>query len=277
MSSFAELATKIRRSSLLKGYEELWNRLRKPYHYLLNFKDKGVAVALSNSFVYRIPPQYYEIGLPDYEKDSVNVLISWIRENQECLVIDLGCSIGYLSAISLFASSESKVIAIDSDLSSVMATSKICKYAKPTGRLNLIRGLISDTSAKRSELKGALEETRFHLENSDITGEPGTTQYISVDTTDKNIPIYTIDDLFRHENISERILIKCDIEGAELLALKGATGFIKKYKPAILLSVHPHILPVFNHTAEDIRNFLESMSYKIELISKDHEEHWWCV
>lgn len=276
MPSFAEIASKIRHSSLLQHSDWLWNGLRKPYHYLLNFKNKGVEVKVNDSFSYRIPPQYYHVGLEDYEKVNIECLVGWIRRNPDCYVLDLGCSIGIMSVVSLYASETAKVMGVDSDLSSLKATLRMCRYASGD-RISLIYGLISEQSTVKRSIAEAIAQTSENLAVATVTGDPGTTRYVNIDHAGKDAIFYSLDDLFEAEKITRPILLKCDIEGAELLALKGAEKFISTNRPDILLSVHPGILPVFGGSVEQVKAFLIAMDYTIEIIAVDHEEHWWCT
>jgi hypothetical protein len=92
------------------------------------------------------------------------------------------------------------------------------------------------------------------------------------------IPPNTIDDLFLADATSadRPILLKCDIEGAELLMLRGARRFLERCSPQLLLSVHPSALPQYKHTSEDVGQFLAEVGYEVDLLAIDHEEHWWC-
>ncbi|HEY4324124.1 MAG TPA: FkbM family methyltransferase [Mucilaginibacter sp.] len=275
MTKFSKIATNIRHSGPLQNMEWLWNILRKPYHYFLNFNNTGVPVIINEKLTIRIPPEYYKVDLADYEKPSTDCIVNWIIDNPDCYVLDIGSSIGYISAIALFASNNAEVIAFDSDLSSLMASRMMCQYAS-SKKFSVVYGLITNESDLSTNIDEAVKLTDKALAESGVTGLPGTTAYITLDTTDDSIPKYTIDGLFKEVNISSKVLIKCDIEGAELFALQGAKKFIDKYKPAMLLSVHPEALPDLGCSVQQVRDFLTEKNYTIEIISIDHEEHWWC-
>ena len=52
----------------------------------------------------------------------------------------------------------------------------------------------------------------------------------------------TLDNYFTQKGLSRCDFIKCDIEGAELLFLKGAGNVLKQHQPTILLEINPSVL-----------------------------------
>jgi FkbM family methyltransferase len=71
-----------------------------------------------------------------------------------------------------------------------------------------------------------------------------------------------LDDYSKRAQINRLNFIKCDVEGAELLVLKGATEIIKKYKPLIFLEVCNEWTKDFHYSPADIVSFLFSHKYK---------------
>lgn len=98
-------------------------------------------------------------------------------------------------------------------------------------------------------------------------------QYIHENT--ENIPVTTIDEYVKQTTIIPNA-ITCDIEGAELLMLRGAQTTLKKYKPKLWISIHPDLgFRDYGVKKEDTINFLEDIGYMSEYISTDHEEHYY--
>jgi FkbM family methyltransferase len=63
--------------------------------------------------------------------------------------------------------------------------------------------------------------------------------------------------------LSKCDLIKLDLEGYELFALKGAKATIKKNKPVLVLEVNPRHMSRFGHKPKQLYEFIESLGYKV--------------
>lgn len=277
MSNIRKIAQQIRHAPGLERAEVLWNLLRQPYHQLLNLHGTGVAVSVGESCIVRIPPEFCGGYWESYEPEAINVAVSWLQKHPTALLLDVGCAIGIFSVASLFVSEQVEVVAFDSDLASLKATQRMCQYASGN-RLRLVHGLCSNEHLSGLGLNAASVETQQVLSKSSVTGDPGTTAYICIDgNTDPTIPTNSLDGLLFAENLPSRpILLKCDVEGAELLVLRGAEKLLKHLSPQLLISVHPPALPSYGHSVSDVRQYLEGAGYQIKVLAIDHEEHWWC-
>jgi len=84
------------------------------------------------------------------------------------------------------------------------------------------------------------------------------------------VEVTTIDDLL--ENVDEVKLIKLDIEGFELNALKGARKSLANRKAQyFLIEIHPRSLLSLSQTPEEINHLLEAAGYKCDFISGSNE------
>jgi FkbM family methyltransferase len=64
-------------------------------------------------------------------------------------------------------------------------------------------------------------------------------------------------------------LIKIDVEGAEFDALKGMTRSILRWKPVLLIEIHPPKLTYFGYTCSDLLQLIESWNYEFEPLNVD--------
>jgi FkbM family methyltransferase len=87
------------------------------------------------------------------------------------------------------------------------------------------------------------------------------------------IPKITIDTLVATSDIVPDA-ITIDIEGAELLALRGAEFTLRNDGPTVWVSVHPDLMERdFGHTPAQLHAFMADLGYSGELLEIDHEEH----
>ena len=87
-----------------------------------------------------------------------------------------------------------------------------------------------------------------------------------------HLPVTTIDAVA--ERFTPPTIITMDVEGAEFEVLKGSEKVIERYKPVILLSLHPEFLIQFwGIYSRDVRNWIIDKGYTEELIEYEHEVH----
>jgi len=100
-------------------------------------------------------------------------------------------------------------------------------------------------------------------------------KYVYIHQNDENIPCIKLDDYVEQTNLTPDVL-NIDVEGAELLVLKGGEKTLKKHKPKIYVSIHPDLSERdYNYSDQDTIKYLESLGYKGEHLATNHEEHWY--
>jgi FkbM family methyltransferase len=103
------------------------------------------------------------------------------------------------------------------------------------------------------------------------------TSYLTEDEAG-SIPVVALD---KHreswpDKDRERLdFMKIDIEGMEVLMLRGAREAIEKNHPVILIECYPELLARYKATANDIRVFLEGLGYNS--FEVDQEDMSWVV
>ncbi|MGH6943930.1 MAG: FkbM family methyltransferase [Geminicoccaceae bacterium] len=78
----------------------------------------------------------------------------------------------------------------------------------------------------------------------------------------------TLDEFFAERGVVPD-LMKIDVQGAEMQALRGARRIIRERHPAIFLEVHPKLMAGFGDRARDLYRFLKEQRYSIHRFS-DH-------
>ncbi len=79
----------------------------------------------------------------------------------------------------------------------------------------------------------------------------------------------TLDQYIEHHAITSVDLIKCDVEGAEMLVLKGACKLLKSHQPALLLEINPLWTARFDYSPEQLWALLKDFGYHYHVIESD--------
>jgi hypothetical protein len=77
------------------------------------------------------------------------------------------------------------------------------------------------------------------------------------------VPVVRLDDWTREHGITRCDLMKLDIEGAELMMLRGAEGFIARTRPLIFGEFEAYWLTTFGSSFLDVAAWAERMRYRI--------------
>lgn len=95
--------------------------------------------------------------------------------------------------------------------------------------------------------------------------------FITHSETNKTItvPTDTLDNLLQNQFVTNLTLVKMDIEGAELLALKGAASLLKQQRPYVWILEINDSVSNFGHRKQDIVAFVHSYGYSLYRYSAD--------
>jgi len=109
---------------------------------------------------------------------------------------------------------------------------------------------------------GALGEKEEKLNISFSANNIAESKFTDNTNNTREVDVYTLDKIFNMEDIKDGSgIIKMDIEGAEMDALKGAVNVMKKYKPILLVAVYHSYM-----NAIECRDIIKQANpeYKIE-------------
>lgn len=70
--------------------------------------------------------------------------------------------------------------------------------------------------------------------------------------------------------------INIDVEGAELMVLRGARATLAMQfgVASVWVSIHPDLMENFGHTKDELLDLMADLQYKAKHLGTDHEEHW---
>jgi FkbM family methyltransferase len=72
----------------------------------------------------------------------------------------------------------------------------------------------------------------------------------------------TIDDFCRTHAVGRVRLMKCDVEGAELMVLRGATATIEQWRPLVFCEVYEQYCAQYCYAAADVFSFFAARRYR---------------
>lgn len=193
---------------------------------------------------------YLVLVKPDWEqkeRDFVSKLN--LNNSKDKVIIDLGAYIGYYTAILSHVYPQARIIAVEASPTIFNIHKKNCVLNK-IGNLTLINKAISDEDGNKVEFFEKHSMSTFLTEYLAFL-------FPNVDEQDLHkeiVTTVTIDALASKMNLEEISLLKVDIEGAEVLALKGALGMLKGGKIKNIM-IEYHSVDNYYHLIEMMKQF----------------------
>jgi FkbM family methyltransferase len=188
-----------------------------------------------------------------YEPETVEAIVSALKTHKGALV-DVGANIGLISLATLSEIPSLKVFAFEP------GPHQRKYFALTIAKNNLGRYIKLSPLAmgdKRASATFYTHDPR-HVSGDGLldTGRAGTAQAIKV-------KVETLDHWWQEQGKPEVSVLKLDIEGAELLALRGAQKFLKVCRPTIFIEIHSLNLKNYPYGAEDVFDFLKKAGYQL--------------
>jgi len=235
------------------------------FYYLLDIFtfQKGVPRNI-NGFVVRFPAQWSRYYLGNYEKDSFSFFKKEIKKNNT--ILDIGAHIGlYSSPFAELTGEDGKVFCFE-------PTPSTFNILKKTIELNKHKN-VQAVNAAISDKSGTIT---FNLTSDDGEGS-NANSIVEINRAKNNLEVraYSIDD-FRQQYRLKIDVLKIDVEGAELLALKGAKKTFELDFPIGILALHPENIKQFGHSLEQIWEQLILYNLQIHHNGKPISKNTFC-
>ncbi len=269
------VARAIRHLPGLRKLEPVWNLLRKPYHRLLELTSRkhGVPLNIEGVGVVRVPPSFMTNDVDALEIPMLQRMVTMIPPDS-CFY-DIGASIGLHSMVAgeqLGAGGE--IHAFEPDLASCALYWSHLALVRRRLPVRLSKTFVSDQSTV-SEPLGLFPEALKNLSDQSARQQSRHLYLFKAkqgDESGTSIPCISID-AYVAAGANPPSVIKCDIEGAELLFLRGAATTLRVHKPTLFVSVHPKLVGEFGYREQEVFDFLESLNYSWTLLNSVGETH----
>jgi FkbM family methyltransferase len=231
------------------GLRRLYWSLREPYYRTLErFFPSGMRVKLPSRDVIRLHPRFLGMIFGGYEPELARLMARHVKPG--AMILDLGAHVGFHTLmLSRRAGSLGRVFAVEPSPATATLLMQHLRWNN-CDNVQVIEALIGDEEREVAFAYRPDPMDPDGLSNSlagDIGGKTATVRMTTIDRICAGC----------HPD-----LIKMDIEGAELLALRGARETLARAAPLLVVSVHPEPMRALGTEPEDLVAFLGAFGYE---------------
>jgi FkbM family methyltransferase len=189
---------------------------------------------------------FYGVYKRYFEAGPIDRLNEFVPKGS--LVIDVGANVGFFSIrFARWVGDDGKVIAIEPENDNYDSLVSMLKREGLSSRVDALKAV---AAAERG--MALLEINPLHPADHKL----------SRDGTGLPVAAVTLDDLVPDKTASRPALIKIDVQGAEMLVLKGAADILKVAGPALFIELHEEGLSKFGTSVAAILNYLTEYDYQ---------------
>jgi FkbM family methyltransferase len=211
--------------------------------------------------VVRIHPAVRHLVPHEPEPALFHFLRQTIRPGD--VVLDIGAFVGIYAVLEARWSAPSgRVVALEPTPSSVEIARRHLEWNRAADRVHLIEAAVSDRSSRAT------------LHQYDAQAMPYVNSLVeavdaAAESVKHEVAVVTVDDVCRHLNVVPTV-IRMDVQGAEIHALRGARETIRAAKRlSIVAEMHPQCWPGFGVTENDARETIRDLGLTARPLVKD--------
>jgi FkbM family methyltransferase len=191
----------------------------------------------------------------EWEPESTEVLRATLRSGDT--FIDIGANVGYFSLLaSALVGAEGKIIAFEPNPPTFNALTQNIALNRCTNVTALAVGLSDRTGA--AELQNDTPENAGAASLVPRASPNANTVLVQLDTLDRVLEMRQI------ESVS---MIKIDVEGAEVVALRGALETLRRHRPSVLCEVSEYSLEQMGDSKQALFDLMDGLGYAADHIS----------
>ncbi len=193
----------------------------------------------------------------EYEPEITQRLLKKLNNNST--FIDIGANIGWFSLHAAHRYPDIRIHAFEPGAFAYRNLEKNIARNQFQSQVKLNRRVVSDRCGSEIFSTQQLGHPLNHI----IRSKRGSSA--------KGTPVEatTLDQYLERHAIVSIDLIKCDVEGAEMLVLNGAHKLLKSQQPELLLEVNPLWTARFDYSPEQLWALLKDFGYHYQIIESD--------
>lgn len=190
-----------------------------------------------------------------YEKNLGDTLKKLVKPGD--VFLDIGANIGYFSLLVANNVSTAKIISFE-------PVADLLQKLKENVSINNIKNITVINAA----VGEASEEKELFLSAPDNLGMSSFHQPDNFSGKKEMVKVLTIDEWFKKAGLAKIDIIKLDVEGSELGALKGMKGVLQDLRPLIIVEINPGTLSMFGLMPKDIFDYISMLNFEGRIISE---------
>jgi FkbM family methyltransferase len=232
----------------------------------LGIADKTYKKKLPGNFCMLLNPtehiQQQLFWYGSYEKELGNILKKIIKPQD--IFLDIGANIGYFSLLVANNVPTAKIFSFEpmKELFEKLEKNVLINGFKNIKAINIAIGNVN-------------EDRELFLSGTDNLGMSSFKQPENFSGQKEKVKVVTIDEWFKTSGLSRIDIIKIDVEGYELSALKGMKEVLQNFKPLVIVEINPATLTLFDLIPPDIYNYLNQLNFEGYIINEAVElTHW---
>ena len=233
--------------------ERLGGLIREPAYRVtdLLYRHRGLRQTLASGDRFCLHPRFIGWNLAAYEPDLMSSVAGTLREGD--VFLDVGAHVGLYSLVaSVRVGLAGRVVAFEPSPASV---SLLRRHLAWNGceNVQVLEAAVSDT-----------EGSALFTHRADPTDPGGCANSLAYEIergVRSSVRLRTLDSVCEELGITPR-LVKMDVEGAELAALRGAERVLRSCRPDLVVAVHPEPLRAMGGSPESLMAWMRSLGYR---------------
>lgn len=181
-----------------------------------------------------------------FESEDIRIVLNLLPADP--VVVDIGANFGIYSVLIAASSKGSQVHSFEP----VPHTASLLK--SNTDRNGVSARITINNVAVGSEPGNLLITTDRYAGNYLLAGG----RYAG---NAQEVPVIRLDDYVAEKGLQRIDFIKCDVEGAELLVMKGASQVLARMRPIVMLEIAEEWTRRFGYSAADLKTYMHNAGY----------------
>ncbi len=262
------LGSRIRNWTPLERQTWFWGMIERLWQAIFTRLSANVGFATHiNDDVFRLEydfaSRYDRFDKRQYEPVFYLALTKEIKAGM--CVVDIGAHIGMLTlAAAKRVGPTGRVYAFEPAQESVRILRRHVEFNKWNERIEVVQAVVSDQNGRLpfyvygASMAASLSRTNVEVLNSERRTSP-----VSM----VEVPSVTLDTFCKEHKFMPDV-IKVDVEGAELLVLRGAQNLLLDISPVVLCEIHPAQMQNCGSSVLELYAFLEEVGYALQAIDE---------